>query len=50
MKYETQKKDEFADMVNYFKGQYQRAKGKIKRFDDSPVNEPTTLGRMLLYS
>ena len=51
MEYQNKpKENEFTEMVNYLKNQYQKRKGLIKRFEDSPINQPTALGIMLLYS
>ena len=51
MEYKTKPvENEFTDMVQYLKNQGLKEKGKMKRFEDSPLYEPTTLGKMLLYS
>ena len=53
MEYKTKhEENEFTEMVNYLKKQaYQKRKGLTKRFEDfGPLNQPTALGVMLLYS
>jgi len=51
MEYQNKpKENEFTEMVSYLKNQYERVKGKMKKFEDLPLNQPTALGRMLLYS